>query len=82
MDAIPTTRIRKLNVKITWNMGHHQVHANHSLHCNTPTPRIMRVKSRSIVDRIVTEQEYIGFQENNEHRTVEIAALLGRSYNS
>ena len=33
-------------------------------------------KARGIIDRIVTEEEYSGFKESNEYRTVGIGALL------
>ena len=40
-------------------------------------PEFYDAKVRSIVDHIVTEEEYAGFKENNEYRTNGIGALLG-----
>lgn len=40
-------------------------------------PDFYGVKARSIIDRIVTEEEYTGFIESNEYRIVGIGALLG-----
>ena len=34
-------------------------------------------KARSIIDRIVTDEEYAGFKKSNEYRTLGIGALLG-----
>lgn len=34
-------------------------------------------RAREIIDRIVMEEEYVGFKESNEYRTIGIGALLG-----
>lgn len=39
-------------------------------------PEFYDAKARGIIDRIVTEEEYAGFKESNEYRTVGIRALL------
>ena len=40
-------------------------------------PEFYDARARTIIDRIVTEEEYAGFKESNEYRTVGIGALLG-----
>ena len=40
-------------------------------------PEFYDAKARSIIDRIVTEEEYAGYKESTEYRTVGIGAMLG-----
>ena len=40
-------------------------------------PEFYDTRAREIIDRVVTEEEYAGFKESNEYRTVGIGALLG-----
>ena len=40
-------------------------------------PEFYNCKARNIIDRIVTEEEYSGFKDSVEYRTIGIGALLG-----
>ena len=42
-------------------------------------PEFYNCKARTIIDRIITEEEYSGFKDSVEYRTVGIGALLGEA---